>query len=189
VREIELWQRHVRAFAEKISLHQGHPRLLIKNPVHTARIALLRQIWPDARFVHIRRNPYEVFVSTKNYFRKMLAELALQRHDHVDVDAFVLDMFRGIMERYDAQSAALGEEHLVEVSYEDLIAQPFETLERIHRQLDLPGWQESRPRVEAYLGSIRDYRTNQHLVSEHEATQVEAAWGDYLERWRYARPA
>ncbi len=61
-RKIGRWQRLAHRFAEKIAVQQGAVRLVIKNPVYTARIARFLQIWPAAKFIHIRRNPYEVFV-------------------------------------------------------------------------------------------------------------------------------
>jgi hypothetical protein len=42
----------------------GAPRLLLKSPIHTARIPLIRQIFPKAKFVYIHRDPYEVFSSS-----------------------------------------------------------------------------------------------------------------------------
>jgi hypothetical protein len=34
--------------------------LLIKSPVHTARIPLLLRLFPKAKFIYMHRNPYEV---------------------------------------------------------------------------------------------------------------------------------
>ena len=41
-------------------------RLLLKSPVHTARIKILLQLYPDAQFVFIHRDPYTVFKSAAN---------------------------------------------------------------------------------------------------------------------------
>jgi hypothetical protein len=182
--EIAAWRRLVQAFAAKIALHQGKPRLLIKNPVYTARIALLRAIWPEARFVHIRRNPYEVFVSTRHYFQQLLRHLALQRFDHVDVEGFVLDTFVRIMARYDADSAALPGDRLCEVTYEQLLRTPLAVLSEIHVRLVLPGWETAQPRIEAYLASIRDYRTNRYSISTADRHRVDAAWGAHVAYWQ-----
>lgn len=37
--------------------------LLIKSPVHTARVRLVLGLFPRARFLYIHRDPYEVFQS------------------------------------------------------------------------------------------------------------------------------
>ena len=41
-------------------------RLLLKSPVHTSRIKILLQLYPDAQFVFIHRDPYTVFKSAAN---------------------------------------------------------------------------------------------------------------------------
>lgn len=38
-------------------------RLLLKSPIHTARIPLLRELFPNAQFIYIHRHPEDVFCS------------------------------------------------------------------------------------------------------------------------------
>lgn len=38
-------------------------RLLLKSPIHTARVPLLRRMFPNAKFIYIHRHPDEVFCS------------------------------------------------------------------------------------------------------------------------------
>jgi hypothetical protein len=40
------------------------PRLLLKSPIHTARIPLIRKLFPQAKFIYIHRDPLEVFSSS-----------------------------------------------------------------------------------------------------------------------------
>lgn len=187
--DIGRWKQAARSFAEKIAVQQGKPQLLIKNPVYTARIARLREIWPDAKFVFIHRNPYEVYVSTVSYYRRLLAELALQDFDHVDIEAFVTRTFLDLMAAYDAQKAALCDGELIEVAFGELQAEPERVLKAIHEQLSLPGWETSWPLMKAYLDSIAGYRQNHDPIPEAAMAHVEANWGDHIARWGYERPA
>jgi hypothetical protein len=57
-----------RHLLQKVSIHQGQKPLLIKNPVYTGYIRHLRELWPQAKFIHIYRNPYRVFPSARHYF-------------------------------------------------------------------------------------------------------------------------
>lgn len=181
--EIARWAKLARAFAEKIAIHQNARRVVIKNPVYTARIARLRQIWPGAPFIHIRRNPYEVFVSTRHYYRKLLPELALQPFGHVDIEDFVLKTFTRLMARYDAEAPSVPEGQLIEVSYERLRRAPLETLAEIHAHLGLPGWEAAHPPIAAYLDSISGYRTNAYTISAEDRAKVDRHWAADLERW------
>ena len=81
-------------FCKKLTFKQDRA-LLLKSPPHMARIPLLLEMFPDARFVHIHRNPYDVFRSTRHYFNTAIWYTYLQRPDRSTIDD-------GIMERYDA---------------------------------------------------------------------------------------
>jgi len=186
--EVERWIGLHKRLLTKIAIDQGREGLLIKNVAYTARLGLLRRAWPSARFIFIRRNPYEVYASTRNYYRTLLPMLALQPYDHVDIERLVLDTYPRLMDRYFEDAAAVPDSHLAELSYEALVADPIGQLERLHDQLSLPGWERARPRVEAYLDSISDYRRNEFTMSPEDADRVEVAWGRYIDMWGYERP-
>ena len=97
--EIADWRDTFSYFLRKVALIQPGRPLLLKNPVHSARIPMLRAMWPDARFIHIHRNPYVVYPSTRRTFGTLLECFALQDYGHVDLDRFVLDLYPRLMNR------------------------------------------------------------------------------------------
>ncbi|MGF1463523.1 MAG: sulfotransferase [Maricaulaceae bacterium] len=187
--EVTAWDQAFLYFHQKIDFAFGGRPLLIKNPVYTARLAHIRGLLPQAKFVHIRRNPYKVFVSMRNFYEKLLPPLALQPYDHVDIDALVLDIYREMMTRYDAQSADLGDNTLLELAYEDLDADPIPELARLYDQLDLGDFDKARPNFERYLSAVKSYQKNQFTLDRGTADRIEAQWGPWIERWGYSRPA
>ena len=53
----------------RISLwNTGGTQYLSKNPPHTGRVKALTELYPNAKFVYLIRNPYTVFESTRNFF-------------------------------------------------------------------------------------------------------------------------
>jgi hypothetical protein len=70
-REAFLW------FLKKVQLKEGR-RLMLKSPQHTGRIRLLLQEFPEARFVHIHRNPYAVFRSMERLYKTAIIPPAFQ---------------------------------------------------------------------------------------------------------------
>ena len=66
--EIARWQTALHWFVQKLTYKHGRP-LVLKSPCHTARIRLLLEVFPDAKFVHIHRNPYDVFHSSLHLLR------------------------------------------------------------------------------------------------------------------------
>lgn len=186
--DIRGWRRQFTYFLRKLYKHQGERPLLIKNPVYTARLAMLRETFPDARFVHIHRNPYDVFVSMRNFYDKLLKEFALQGYDHVDVDETILSVYDRMMCAYERDAAEVPADRLVELRYEDLDAQPMEAVERVYSGLALPEFDAARGAFEAYLASVESFKKNRFDYSDEAAAKVEARLGRFIDKWGYARP-
>jgi len=187
--EIARWCRTVRYYYDKLSIGAGGARLLIKNPVYTARADLLRQIWPDAKFIHIHRNPYEVFISMRNFYRKLFAEFALEPYDHVDIDAQITRIYLRMMDRLTRDAEKIPSSHFVELSYNELQSAPMEQLARIYETLDLPGFAENEGRFRSYLDSVTGYQKNNFRFPAGEVEQVGRVLAPFIERWSYAPPA
>src|SRR5258706_5162581 len=53
------FRRQFRRLLQVATIHAGGRPLVLKNPVNTARIRLLLEMFPNARVVHIHRSPYD----------------------------------------------------------------------------------------------------------------------------------
>ncbi len=186
--EIARWKNRFVYLMRKLSKYQDGKRLLIKNPVYTGRLAMLREIFPSAKFVHIRRNPYEVFVSMRNFYKKLLAEFALQPYDHVDIDEAIFSAYERMMDALDRDAAGLAPPTYLDLAYEDLDRDAIGVIERIYGALELPGFEAAQPKFEAYLASVRSFEKNKFAYSDEAAEKVEKRLGRFLERHGYRRP-
>ena len=186
--DIRNWQKQFSYFLRKLYKHQDERTLLIKNPVYTARFAMLREMFPGAKFVHIHRNPYDVFVSMQNFYRKLLAELALQGYEHVDIDETILSVYEEMMHLYEKDAENVPAEQLVELSYDELDSDAISAIRRIYEGLALPGFEESVPIFERYLDTVKTYKKNNFEYSERVAEKVENRLGYFIEKWGYERP-
>jgi hypothetical protein len=186
--DINGWKRIFTYFIAKMSLHQKGKQLLIKNPVYSARVAMLNEIYPNAKFIHIHRNPYMVFPSMRNFYVKLFKELALQPHDHIAIEDFVLETYPKIMSKLLEETADLPPSQFVELRYEDLEQDPLPQIKRIYSQLEIEGFEEALPRLEAYLKTVSDYKKNKFDVPQETTSRIETQWSDFIKRWDYARP-
>jgi hypothetical protein len=180
------WMRQYLAFLRKIQFSQPGTPLLLKNPANTARIDLLREMFPGARFVHIHRNPYKVFASTVHLYLKAQEAWGLHRTDRDRVVRHVLETYPMLMNAFFAQRGSLGDGELTDVSFRDLQEDAMGTLAGIYRQLDLAGFEEAAPRFQAYLDSQRDYRKNRLPLSPEEREEVGRRWGEIFEQLGYS---
>ena len=187
--EIENWQWAMGHFCKKLQLQNRKKQLLIKNPVYTARIQQLRRMWPNAKFIHIYRNPYIVFQSTLNFYTKLFQELALQPSDRVPIKGTVLESYPKMMKALFADAATLPEQDYVELQFEAFEANPMKQLHRIYTQLELDGWAAAEPAFQSYLGAQKTYRKNQYIFPKAIVDQVYAHWHPFIERWNYQPPS
>jgi len=186
--QVRRWRRRFRLYMEKLAIAQPGTRLLIKNPVYTARVRMLQEIWPDARFIHIYRNPYVVFQSTRNFYRALLREFALQPYNPDDAEQLILESYPRMRNRVLEDTQDLPPGQFSEIRYETLEQAPLETLARVYEELELDGFEQDRPRFARYLQEVSSYRKNAYAYPEADNQKVLAHWGPFLERWGYEPP-
>jgi hypothetical protein len=186
--EIETWKSRLQYLHGKVALHQGRSLLLIKNPVYMTRIRILRALWPGSRFIHIHRNPYDVYQSNINYYPNLIDTMGFQAYDVDEVRSTVRDSYPKMMEKLFEDTRDLPDDQFIEVSYDDVDKNPLGTLEKIYHQLHLPGWESARHSTKAYLKTIADYKTNKYVYEQEDIEAVDAYWGKYVKKWDYKPP-
>lgn len=186
--EREEWKHRFVYLMKKLYVHQERKPLLIKNPVYTGRLALLRELFPHAKYVHIHRNPYEVFASMRNFYGKLLKQFALQDYAHVDIDETILSVYERMMDDLERDAAFVPEKDYVELRYDDLDRAPMDSVAQVYSALGLRGFDAARPKFEAYLSSVKTFEKNRFAYTDEAAEKVERRWKRFLDKWGYQRP-
>ena len=182
------WEQDYLLLMKKAVRNTGRNRFLSKNPPNTARLRLLLQLFPRARFIHIHRNPVEVYLSTRNFYKKMMPHLQLQKPDAVALEEDIVEVYRRLMGDYLEQRVAIPAGQLVEVSYEALEKEPLEVAGRIYRELGLGGFEEAAPAFRSYVERMKSYEKNRHRLTRRELERIEEAWGFAMDEWGYVPP-
>ncbi|HMF19815.1 MAG TPA: sulfotransferase [Gemmataceae bacterium] len=164
--------------------HRGR-RLILKSPPHTFRIPMLLELFPDARFVHIIRNPYAIYPSTLNQRRLMYCAHGFQQPDWEGLQEYILDTFVRMYDRLEEGKRRIAPGRFHELRYEDLVRDPLGRLEAIYRELDLGDFAPARPHVEEYLVGVKDYQTNRYVLTVAEQRAITRRWGDVIRRYGY----
>lgn len=185
---IEGWKAVYLRFLKKVALATGNRRLLLKNPANTARIRVLLQMFPDARFIHVYRNPYVVYESTIHWLDKEMEDAALQDVDAATIREHAMTNYARLMRRYLEDRHLIPADHLVEVRFEDFERDPWAQIERIHECLGIDLTPPARARIEGYLGSLKDYRKNAYRMDARQREEVAERWGFAIREWDYAPP-
>lgn len=186
-REVERFRREYEFLVRKVSYVKRGQRTLFKNPPSTTRMALLLELFPDAKFIHIVRNPWPVFSSTCAKFPRVYNAFAWQSFQGVDIPGFVLETYEKVMRRYleDRRRLALPAHQLAETSYERLTADPVGEVGRLYDQLGIGGKEKGLDAISAYAGTLRDYRRNVHRIEPEHAAAIRERWAFAFEEWGY----
>jgi LPS sulfotransferase NodH len=180
------WQGKLNDFLSKLTwLHQK--RLILKSPTHTARIAVLAQMFPQAKFLHIVRNPLTVYPSTLNLWHVLDAAQGLQIPHNRHLKAYVLAAFERMYTAFERQRAALRGDQIFDLRYEDLVDDPVVVLRTAYEHLQLGDFEAVRPALETMTQANRRYRTNQYQLDEPTVNEIMTRWSDYAVRYGYAK--
>ena len=187
--DLTRWKDAFMYFLKKTQFAEGgsHKRLLLKSPVHTARVRILREMFPKAQFVFIHRHPLEVFQSAAHMADAYYWQCHLQKPTLQDTQEFILHQGELLHEAYTRDVAEVAPERKTEVRFERLNADPVGTLERVYASL---GWGKAfdgvRPVVERYRDSLADFKMNQHArVSPLAEKVVRERWHAWFRDFGY----
>lgn len=183
--EIDDWKGALLWFCRKLTLKYDR-RLVLKSPPHTARIRLLLELFPDARFVHIHRDPYRVFQSQRHFFDTAIWYTYLQRPDRRRVDDGILKRYSMMYDAFFRERRLIPDNRFHEVRFEDLERDPVGEVHRLYDALEIDGFQEFRPKLQAYCDSQAKYQKNDFSrLSESDRNGVAAAWSRSFDIWNY----
>ncbi|MFN0195485.1 MAG: sulfotransferase family protein [Planctomycetaceae bacterium] len=184
--EVEQWKQAFLWFCKKLTMRENRS-LLLKSPPHTARVRLLLEMFPEARFVHIYRDPFAVFQSQRHYFDTTMWYTYLQKPDLSTIEANILRRYRVLYEAYFADRELIPADRLHEFRFEDLERNPVAETRNLYEKLDLPGFTEFEPDLKAYVESLADYEKNRFApLDEPTKQKIRDAWGENFKRWGYS---
>ena len=160
--------------AQKLSFHTPNKRLVLKSPGNTARIRLLLQLYPHAKFVYIHRNPIDVFHSTRLLWKIIQTQSSLHSISEEEITRLSIIGYKEILTAYVDQRELIPEGNLVEISYEELREFPIQKLKEIYDSLGL-GEFSSKP-VEPFCQSSKTYKSNQYKCTPELKAKLQKEW-------------
>lgn len=185
--ELDVWQTTLRRFLEMLAVRDPR-RPVLKSPPHTARMAVLAEMFPGARFLHVVRDPFVVFPSTKRLWDSLHFVQAMQIDSGREAEDYVFRCFDTMYTAFERDRARLAPGQLHELRYEDLIADPVGCMEEAYQQLDLGNFERVRPAFEAQAASMQQYQRNTYQHDPRIVAAITDRWGPFLERYGYTPP-
>jgi len=185
-REIRQWERDVHRLNRKVQLKRPKSRLMVKNPGDTARINRILALYPDARFVFLHRDPYDVFYSNIKLWQNLLKNLSLQHLPHDELKRAILYTYRRMHQAYLEQRSLIPSGNLVEIPHRTLSSDPMGTAKTIYQELGLEGWNQACPALEAYAKTRqKTYQIPNYNYHPEDIEAIEREWRFMFEAFGY----
>jgi omega-hydroxy-beta-dihydromenaquinone-9 sulfotransferase len=184
-RELKAWKQTLFRFVQQVYFRR-RKAVVLKSPTHSFRIKVLLDMFPQARFVHIVRDPYVVYPSTMHLHESFARVHGLQRPTFEGLDEKVLSTYVDLHRKLDEGRELVDPSRFYELRYEDLIADPEGQMRRLYDSLELGGFEQYRPRLRQYLADHATYKTNTYnnLTAEERAV-IADRWGEVIDRYGY----
>ena len=180
------WYAYHRRFLKLLQWRQPQRRWVLKAPSYMNELEALFDAYPDANVILTHRDPLRVLGSLSN----LMASLQWMRSDNLQYEAVVEAMSFGhaylperVMEQRD--KGTLPAEQIIDVRYQDLVADPIGTVRRIYEQCGTPitreaenlidQWVQQRPKDRHGIHEYTFADTGLDLATErarHEAYQA-----------------
>jgi hypothetical protein len=183
--EVREWRDAFLHFLRKLTFKYGRP-LVLKSPPHTARIRLLLELFPGARFVHIHRHPLDVFRSFRHYFDTAGWYTYLQRPDLGALDDHIIERYTALHDAFFEQRSLIPRGQFHEVRFTELERDPVAQLKQTYTALGLNGFDRLQPKLEREVAALAGYRKNAFPpLAPDLRDKVVAAWRRSFKEWGY----
>jgi hypothetical protein len=186
--ERNAWFNTYEKLLKKAAMNSGGERLIIKNPVNSARIKQLLKLFPDAKFLYIYRNPITVFLSTQRFFRSLFPTLQLQKADDQLINEIIFRVYKKLLNDYLAQKPFIPKGNLFELRFEEFEKDPVSLGEKIYSELLKEDFQSVKPIFSGYLKSIKDYKKNHYEIDSAIIELIYNHWGKFMDLHNYSVP-
>lgn len=186
-KEIDAWKKTYDYFLKKITYKNNGNHVLLKSIVNTARIKHLVEMYPNARFIHIHRNPYHVYKSTWKLYQKILPIFSFQHIDTKTLDKHILETYKKIYTAFLSNKQLIPKENLMEFSYDEFIKKPVNTLKKTYDHLRLTSYNQAKPAFDAYAEKHKNYKASTYTFTSEEKQKIYQKWKPVFDAYGYSK--
>lgn len=180
----EEWKSAYIKILKKTTFEHRGKRLVVKNPANTARVEILLELFPDAKFIHIYRDPYDVYASTKYFYEKLLPHYMFQKISKQELEENIFNFYQQLMQKFFDSVDAIPSNNLIEISYEYFDTHEIEVLKQVYEQLEIPEFSASESAFRQYRDAHNNYKKNSYVLDERTKEKINQRWEFAINRFR-----
>jgi len=185
----EKWERAYLYYLKRITIKNNGKQLILKNPPNTARVKYLLEMFPDAKFIFVYRNPYRVFYSMQNLWENVIEKhFSLQKISEHKRSEIIFNLYLKKMHQFEKDKELIPRGNLIEIKYEDLEKNPTKEVERIYTTLNIPSSDNTIDSIKQRLELEKKYSKFKYQYQDKTLDIVNEKWEYFINKWNYSRP-
>ncbi len=183
---ISRWKNAYHTMIAKAVFNTGGSRYIGKNPCHLPRIGLLMEMFPNAKFIFIHRDPYKVNESLYHFILSVFPGVQLQDVPSDFTREKVVDLYTRSMEAYLRDRNMIPASNLVEVKMADFVQDIPSHLKDIYEKFGLGDFSRVSSRVEKYLAENPRPERKPHPPTEETIRLVDQYASGIIQQLGYS---
>jgi Sulfotransferase family len=177
--------RFHRYFLQHLSRHgKARQRWVLKCPDHVFALDAIREVYPDACFVFVHRDPMRVLASVAR-LTEVLRQPFTRHLDRATVGHQVCDRWAEGAEHLVAACKTLPKDSVIHIRYRELTGDPVGTVARLYARFGLPFDAAFEQRIKAYVDAKPNggYGQLSHRLEDYgiDAARERDRFADYVE--------
>jgi len=120
----------------------------------------LLELFPNAQFIYLYRDPYEVYHSTLKLHSKLLNCFSFQVIDPSEIENNTKQFYQQLLEKYETDKQDIPKGNLIEIDYHKMIREPLSIVKEVYTDLSIPDFRNTRSRFQNFIISQKDYRAD-----------------------------
>ncbi len=181
------WKKTYNYFLKKIAFKNKDKQIILKSLVNTAKIKHILEMFPNAKFIHLYRDPYYLYSSTWKLYESILPIFSFQKVDKEKLDLAIINIYKKLYLKYFEEKNLIPKENLFEIKYEEFIKNPIETVEKIYKQFKIENIEKVKPLFESYVKKHENYQRNNHIINEKTKEKIYKEWDFAFKIFNYKK--
>lgn len=182
------WKKSYKRLMTKVAIAFPGRKPLIKNPHNSGRIPQLLKLYPNAKFIHIHRNPLKVLPSTHLMYDKVVTTQFLQDFTEEELHDKIFYYYKSSMTNLLRDIKKIPKQNLYHLKFEDFETNPLSELEAVYKQFGLDHFEKVLPVFQDYVNSKKSYKKNSHRESPISTERILEECGFAFEALNYPVP-
>ena len=178
------WKKQTHGFYTKLAWN-SRKQLVLKNPFHSFRIKELIEMYPNAKFIHIYRNPLDVVPSTVRMWSIVGSQNTLNRRWKNPEIPDVSSILNSLLEKVESDKHLIPAGSFTEIRFEDLEKDVTGTLHKAYNDIGLNFSDAFEKKLLQFVDENKEYKKNSYSLTIGEKDVILHKLGQHIKRLGY----